>query len=271
MITPFHKMHGAGNDFVILDARGSELRLTQSLIAALCHRQTGIGCDQLVTIEPDAASDALIRFYNQDGTESGTCGNASRCAADFLYRQTGRTHAVLRTAAGLLATQRLNDGRFQIDMGAPLLKPDQIPLARNLDTLHLPLPGDPAACSMGNPHATWFVPDLDREDIARLGPARESDLLFPDRANIGFAQILAPDRIRLKVWERGAGLTLACGSGACATLVNAHRRGLAHRRAELILDGGTLTIEWAADNHVQMTGPSALVYQGQIDLANFLE
>ena len=154
-------------------------------------------------------------------------------------------------------------------MGLPRLGAADIPLAQEFDTLHLPLAGDPAACSLGNPHATWFVADLEQEDIARLGPAREHDALFPAGANIGFAQIISPRRIRLRVWERGAGLTLACGSGACAALVNAHRRGLAETSADMIMDGGTLTIALDREGHVLMTGPSVLVFEGSVDLEAF--
>jgi len=265
----FRKMHGAGNDFVLFDAREAPVPLTPALIAALCDRRTGIGCDQLVVLEPADGADLLARFYNQDGSESGACGNASRCIADLVSRQTGRSKILIKTIGGLLAAERLADGQFLVDMGPPRLRASEIPVARELDTLHLPLAGDPAACSMGNPHATWFVADLEHEDIARLGPAREHDPLFPERANIGFAQILSPRRIRLRVWERGSGLTLACGSGACAALVNAHRRGLSEARAELILDGGTLTIEWAPNDHVLMTGPTALGFEGRIDLGAF--
>ncbi len=267
MMFDFWKMHGAGNDFVLFDARQTPVPLSPAVIASLCHRQTGIGCDQLVVLEPARDADVFARFYNQDGSESGACGNASRCIADLVSQGTGETHVTIRTRAGLLRAERLPGGQFRVDMGAPGLRPEQIPLALDADTLHLPLPGDPAACSMGNPHATWFVHDLEAEDIGTLGPLREHDPLFPQRANIGFAQILSPERIRLRVWERGSGLTLACGSGACATLVNAYRRGLTGRSAELILDGGVLSIEWDPNDHVLMTGPTAMVFQGRIELA----
>jgi diaminopimelate epimerase len=265
----FRKMHGAGNDFVLFDARATAVPLTPALIGALCDRRTGIGCDQLVVLEPAEDADVLARFYNQDGGEAGACGNATRCIADLINRQTGQTSMLIRTLGGLLAAEKLPDGQFRVDMGPPRLRAAEIPFAREIDTLHLPLEGDPAACSIGNPHATWFVADVEQEDIARLGPAREHDPLFPERANIGFAQILSPQRIRLRVWERGAGLTLACGSGACAALVNAHRRGLTEARAELILDGGMLVIELDSNGHVLMTGPSVLVFEGSVDLGAF--
>jgi diaminopimelate epimerase len=269
MTTNFSKMHGAGNDFILFDARATPIPLSPARIAALCNRHTGVGCDQLVVLERAGDASVMARFYNPDGTESGACGNASRCIADFLYRQTGDTSLTIRTQAGLLRAERQENGHFQVNMGRPRTNALDIPLAHDCDSLHLPLPGDPAACSMGNPHATWFVQDLDQTKIEILGPLREHDPLFPSRANIGFAQILSPTRIRLKVWERGAGLTLACGSGACATLVNAHRRGLTERRVTMIVDGGELTIEWDLLDHVLMTGPSQLVFQGQIDLDIF--
>ncbi len=270
--TPFHKMHGAGNDFLVLDARATPLPLSADRIRALGDRRTGIGWDQLIVLEPaaDQAADVFMRIFNPDGSAAGACGNATRCVAEFLGGQAGAEDFTIQTVAGLLPARRLGAGRVCVDMGPPLLAWQDIPLARACDTLHLDLPGDPAAVSMGNPHATVFVVDLDAIDPRVLGPKLERDPLFPDRANIGFAQILTPDRLRLRVWERGAGLTLACGSGACAALVNAVRRGLAERTAELILDGGTLGTEWRArDSHVLMTGPTALAFQGDVDLSTY--
>jgi diaminopimelate epimerase len=270
--TPFHKMHGAGNDFLVLDARAESLPLSADRIRALGDRRTGIGWDQLIVLEPpeDRAADGFMRIFNPDGSAAGACGNATRCVAAFLGAQTGGAAFTVQTVAGLLPAQRLGGGKVCVDMGAPRLDWRDIPLAHACDTLHLDLPGDPAAASMGNPHATFFVPDLDAIDPAALGPELEHNALFPDRANIGFAQILSPERLLLRVWERGAGLTLACGSGACAALVNAVRRGLAGRSAALVLDGGTLEIEWRAqDSHVLMTGPTALAFQGAVDLSTY--
>jgi len=187
---------------------------------------------------------------------------------DLVARATGRDRLVVETISGLLPAEALADGQVVVDMGQPRLDWEDIPLARPADTLHLPISAgvlaDPAAASMGNPHATFFVPDLDAIPLASLGPALERDPIFPQRANIGVAQALAPDRLRLRVWERGAGLTLACGSGACAALVNAARRGLTGRAATLILDGGTLHIDWRADGHVLMTGPVATSFAGEV-------
>ena len=270
----FTKMHGCGNDFVVFDERQAPLGLTPALAAAIADRRTGIGCDQLISIEPTAPSaDVFMRIRNPDGSEAGACGNATRCVVDLLSGQSGGEEFTIRTIAGDLLSRCLPDGRIRVDMGPPQLGWAEIPLSHEMDTLHLLLNADglsdPAACSMGNPHVTFFVPDIAAVPIAAIGAQLEHREEFPDRANIGFVEIRTPDRIRLRVWERGAGLTLACGSGACAALVNAHRRGLANRRADIILDGGILEIEWRPDNHVWMTGPAATTFTGEIDLARF--
>ncbi len=273
MRVPFVKMHGCGNDFVVLDERAASLGLTPARTAALADRRTGIGCDQLVSLEPapeHSDADAFMRIRNPDGTEATACGNATRCVASLLAGQTGRRRVRLRTVTGDLFAMLLGDNRVAVDMGPPRLEWSEIPLSRPADTLHLELAAgplaDPAGASMGNPHVTFFVPDLAAVPVAQLGPALECDALFPERANIGFAQILAPDRIRLQVWERRAGLTLACGTGACAALVNAHRRGLTGRSATVLVDGGELLIEWTASGHVLMTGPVATAFSGTVDL-----
>jgi diaminopimelate epimerase len=265
----FLKMHGCGNDFVVFDERTGALGLTPRRAAAIAHRRTGVGCDQFIVIEPPpphSDADGFMRIRNPDGAEAGACGNATRCVAHLLAQETGRAAQVIRTVAGNLPAQALPDGRVCVDMGPARLDWPDIPLARPMDTLHLDLDGDPAAVSMGNPHATFFVPDIAGIAIPELGRRLEHDKLFPERANIGFAQILSHDRIRLRVWERGAGLTLAWGSGACAALVNAHRRALTGRRATLVMDGGELEIEWRQDGHVLMTGPVATSFIGEIDL-----
>jgi len=274
MLAHFVKMHGLENDFVVFDERQTPLGLTAARAAAIADRRAGIGCDQLIVIEPGTdGADAFMRIRNPDGGEAGACGNATRCVAALLFAETGQRHQVITTIAGQLPAEIAADGRITVDMGPARLDWRDIPLARAMDTRHLDLaaPGvaDPAGCSMGNPHATFFTEDLTRLDIATIGPALEHDPLFPDRANIGFAQILAPDRIRLRVWERGAGLTRACGSGACAAVVNAHRRGYADRSCEVVLDGGSLAITWRDDDHVIMTGPTALAFKGSIDLNQY--
>jgi len=265
MLVEFHKMQGAGNDFVVLDERAAPLGLTASQLAWLADRRRGVGCDQIILIGPgDEAADAAIRFYNSDGSEAGACGNGTRCAASLLAAETGRRDVRLRGPAGPLAAEMLEDGRVRVDMGAARLDWRDIPLSGPADTLHLPLAGDPAACSMGNPHATFFVDDLDTTDIAARGAALEHDPLFPQACNIGFAQMLGPRRLRLFVWERGAGLTLACGTGACAAAVNAHRRGLAARQCLVEMPGGRLEVAWREDGHVLLAGPSVLDFAGRI-------
>ncbi len=270
-MTPFRKMHGLGNDFVVLDSRTRDLGISPRRAAWLADRQRGIGCDQVIVLEPAGpGADVFMRILNPDGSEAGACGNATRCVASLVAGELGRDRVTVRTIAGELPVERLPGDLWRADMGAPRLGWQEVPLAAECDTLHVPLAfgplSDPAACSMGNPHATFFVADLAALDCAALGPQLERHPIFPDRANIGFAQVLAPDRIKLVIWERGAGLTLACGSGACATIVNAARRGLTGRRASVELPGGVLEMEWRADDHVLMTGPVATSFRGEIAL-----
>jgi len=276
MRASFVKMHGCGNDFVVFDERAAPLGLTPARAAAIAARRTGVGCDQFITLEPPPpGSDvvAFMRIRNPDGEEAGACGNATRCVADLLARQTGQQQLTIRTVTGDLRAEVGARGGVAVNMGLARLDWREIPLARPMDTLHLDLAAgplsDPAAASMGNPHATFFVDALEGLPVETLGPPLEHDPLFPEHANIGFAQIVGPDRIRLRVWERGAGLTLACGSGACAALVNAHRRGLTGRRATVLLDGGALSIEWLANGEVLMAGPVATSFIGAIDLAAY--
>lgn len=276
MEAPFLKMHGAGNDFVVFDERAAPLGLTPARAAAIAHRRTGVGCDQFIVIEPPppgSTADAFMRIRNPDGSEAGACGNATRCVVALLAAESGRSEITIQTISGLLPSRLLPDGRVEVDMGPARLAWHDIPLAQEADTLHLPLSlgpvADPAACSMGNPHATFFVPDVMALPIESLGPALETAPLFPAKANIGFAEIQSPTRIRLRVWERAAGLTLACGSGACATIVNAARRGLTQRRATIEVDGGILELEWRQDGHVLMAGPVATSFRGTIDLAAY--
>jgi diaminopimelate epimerase len=276
MVTPFVKMHGCGNDFVVFDERAAPLGLTPRRAAAIANRRTGIGCDQLITIEPapnGSGADAFMRIRNPDCGEAGACGNASRCVAHLLSGETARREQIIQTVAGNLPSVLLDDGRVRVDMGRARLAWQDIPLAAPADTRHLDLAegpvSDPAAVSMGNPHATFFVDDLAAVPITVIGPRLEHAKIFPDRANIGFAQILTSERIRLRVWERGAGLTLACGSGACAAVVNAARRGLIGRRAIVEFEAGELEIEWRPDSRVLMTGPVATSFRGTIELGDY--
>jgi len=267
----FIKMHGIGNDFVVLDARRRAPALSDKAVRAIADRHTGVGCDQLLILEKSKAhgADVFLRIRNGDGSEAEACGNGTRCVADLLMRESGKNSVVIETAAGLLAAEAAGPRRVGVDMGVPGIAWQDIPLARDCDTLNVPLTLGPlvvpVCTSMGNPHATFFVPDAEAIDLAALGPRLERDPLFPVRANIGVAQVLSPTRLRFRVWERGAGVTVACGSGACAALVGAARRGLTGRKAEVILDGGALEIEWREDGHVLMTGPVAVSFSGTLD------
>jgi diaminopimelate epimerase len=269
----FIKMHGAGNDFVVLDRRGGGTIPGAAAARAIADRRRGIGCDQIVIFRDSETglADGGLTFLNADGSESGACGNGTRCAADWLMRERGADHIALETAAGVLDCARGADGLVSVDMGPARLSWRDIPLSEDRDTLHLGIGEgpvkDPVGVSMGNPHAVFFVPKVDDVPIAAIGPKFERHRLFPERANIGFAEMRDRRTIRLRVWERGAGLTLACGSGACAALVAAVRRGLAERKATLILDGGSLTVEWLENGRVLMTGPTAEVCAGTLSPA----
>jgi diaminopimelate epimerase len=268
---PFIKMHGLGNDFVVIDARARPVAVSDAQARAIADRKTGVGCDQFIIIEPPAngVADAAMRIHNADGGEVEACGNASRCVARLLMQEKGTRRVTLDTAAGRLIAEDAGEGRIAVDMGLARLDWRDIPLAREMDTLHLDLSQgplrDPVAVNVGNPHAVFFVPDAEVIDLDTLGPQLEHHPLFPERANIEAASVLSRRRIRMRVWERGVGITRACGTGACATLVAAARRGLAERRAEILLDGGPLEIEWLADDHVRMTGPVATSFTGTLD------
>lgn len=269
MALSFRKMHGLGNDFVVIDGRSGSLSLDEVAIRAIGDRKTGVGFDQLIVIEPTATpgATAFMRIYNPDGSEAGACGNASRCVAWLLMGESGGDKAVLETISGLLPANRASGELITVDMGPARLGWQEIPVAAECDTLYMPVAvegySDPVGTNMGNPHATFFVPDADAVDLARVGPLLEHHAFFPQRANIGFVSVKDRQHIRFRVWERGAGITRACGSGACAALVASVRRGLVDRKAEVMMDGGALTIEWReSDGHVLMTGPIATSYTG---------
>jgi diaminopimelate epimerase len=279
----FRKMHGLGNDFVVIDRRRADIRVDGAAARALADRHKGIGCDQLIVIEEprDPTAQAFMRIFNADGSEAEACGNGTRCIARLIAEETGISRVRLETLAGLLDAELLAEGRVAVDMGPARTLWRDIPLAREMDTLAVDLAlgplSIPVCTSIGNPHATFFVGDADAVDLGRLGPLLEHDKLFPERANIGVATVRDRRRIRLRVWERGAGETLACGSAACAALVAAHRRGLTGRRATVTLDGGDLDIQWLPDGeqpdggkdggHVMMTGPATLAFEGSVDAA----
>jgi diaminopimelate epimerase len=266
-------MHGLGNDFVVVDARDRDPALSPELVARIADRHTGIGFDQLVLLEPprSPAARVFVRFINADGSEAGACGNGSRCAAAFVLDRAGGDALTLETISGLLPARRRDDGLISVDMGAARTAWQEIPLVGARDTERVDIGvgqlGEATCTGIGNPHATFFVPDLDAVDLVRLGPLVEHHPLFPERVNVGVAQVIGPDRLRLRVWERGSGLTLACGSGACAAVVASVRRGLTGRSAEVVLERGSLTITWRDDGHVLMTGPSATSFSGLVDPA----
>jgi diaminopimelate epimerase len=269
MRVPFIKMHGLGNDFVVLDAREVSLPgpMTAPRARALGNRRTGIGFDQLILLEPSETCDFRVRFFNSDGSEIGACGNGSRAVA-LLHG----APAVIETDGGVLALEPLEAGA-RVDMGKPRFDWDAIPLAYPMDTFTMPVgwPIDngalegPMAVNVGNPHVIFFVDDADNVDLERLGPIIEHDPLFPERVNVNVASLAAPDHLKLRVWERGAGLTRACGTGACATAVAAIRRGLVQSPVRVTLPGGDLTIAWEPEGTILMSGPAAESYRGSFD------
>ena len=268
MRVPFIKMHGLGNDFVVLDARADAVPvMTNALAAALADRKTGIGCDQLILLGPSSVADLQMRIFNADGGEVESCGNAAR-AIGLLHG----APAKIETKGGIIASNPA-DGGISVDMGEPRFGWDEIPLAYAMDTLAMPVGWDdlegPAGVNVGNPHAVFFVPDNAATDLDHLGPLIEHDPVFPERVNVNVATVTARDAIRLRVWERGVGETRACGTGACATAVAAMRRGLCDRRVTVTLTGGPLVIEWNAAGRIVMTGPAAESFRGHFDPADY--
>lgn len=268
MRIPFVKMHGLGNDFVVLDGRAESLPVIDSLAAAaLSDRHTGIGCDQLILLEPSASADFRMRIFNADGSEVESCGNATR-AVGLLHGAA----ATIETRGGMLQSTPTENG-ISVEMGVPRFEWDRIPLAYAMDTLRMPVGWEdldgPTAVNVGNPHVIFFVPDCDALELDRLGPLIEHDPLFPERINVNAATVTARNTIRLRVWERGAGLTRACGTGACATAIGAMRRGLVDRRVTVTLPGGPLLIEWRDDGQIVMTGAATESFRGSFDAAAF--
>lgn len=275
----FRKMNGLGNDFVVLDLRREPLALTDALARAIANRETGIGCDQLITIEePRRGGDAFMGIRNNDGGVVEACGNAARCIGRLILEETGKERVVIETPAGDTVASRAGGGKITVDMGEPRLAWNEIPLSEEFrDTraielevgpLGNPVMHSPGVVNVGNPHAIFFVEDVDAIDLGRIGPMLEHHPLFPERANISVAQILSPTHIKLRTWERGAGLTRACGTAACAATVAAVRRRKTERKVTVSLPGGDLTIEWReADNHIYMTGAATFDYDGTLDPA----
>jgi diaminopimelate epimerase len=273
MRVPFRKMHGIGNDFVVIDQRRDPVPIDAAAVRAIADRHTGIGCDQLLLMEKprDSLAQIFMRILNPDGSAAEACGNGTRCVASLLAAETGKREILIETEGGLLDATIDAPGIATVDMGMPRLFWRDIPLSREMDTLNVKLRRGPlrkpVCTNMGNPHATFFVDDAEAIDLAKLGPKLEHDDLFPERANIGVATVRDERTIRLRVWERGVGITRACGSAACAALVAAHLRGLTERRATVRLDGGDLEIVWRDHEHVLMTGPAALSFEGTFDTA----
>ncbi len=268
----FMKMHGLGNDFVVVDARVRAFDLTDGQIKAIAHRQKGVGFDQLAVITygtEGSNADAHLTFYNADGSTSAACGNATRCIARHLMDESGAESLTLTTDRGTLFAREAGNGLVSVNMGHPQLAWHEVPLAHDMDTLELPIDGAPTATGMGNPHCTFFVDDVDSVDLEAFGAAHEHHPLYPERTNVQVAQVIGENHIRMRVWERGVGTTLASGSSSCATAVAASRRGLTGREVQIDLDGGTLWINWA-DDGVWMTGETEHVMSGQFTAA-FLE
>jgi len=268
MRVPFVKMHGLGNDFIVLDGREESLPpIDAALAQALADRHTGIGCDQLIVLERSTRADFRMRIFNEDGSEVEACGNATR-AVGLLHGGAAK----IETGGGIVSVAP-SPGGFSVEMGVPRFEWGAIPLAFAMDTVNMPVGwgdlSDPAAVNVGNPHVVFFVPDCDAVPLGELGPTIENDTLFPERINVNVATVTACDAIRLRVWERGAGLTRACGTGACATAVAAIRRGLVDRRVVVTLPGGQLVIEWRDDGQIVMTGPAVESFRGSFDLAVF--
>jgi diaminopimelate epimerase len=263
-------MHGLGNDFVVLDGRANSFALGPDQVRGIADRHKGVGCDQVILLEKTdtGLADVAMRIFNADGGEVEACGNASRCVAALLMDELKRDHLIIETKAGLLDAEERADGAITIDMGRAKLDWRDIPLAEAVDTLHLPISvgplSDPVAVNMGNPHAVFFVADAEAIDLGVAGPVLEHHALFPERTNVEVVQVIAPNKLRVRVWERGTGITLACGTGACAALVAANRRGLAARKAEIVLDGGSLSVEWLKDEHVLMSGPAEISFTGKL-------
>ncbi|WP_424972454.1 diaminopimelate epimerase [Dinoroseobacter sp. S76] len=258
---PFYKMHGLGNDFVVIDSRAKGHAVPAALVAALADRHRGVGFDQLAVVTPGAGVDAHLTFYNSDGSTSAACGNATRCIARMMLDETGASALRLSTDRGLLLAEEAGDGQTRVNMGQPQTLWSEIPLAEAMDTLELPIEGTPVATGMGNPHCTFFVEDAEAIPLETFGPRYEHHPLYPERTNVQVAQVIGPDHLRMRVWERGVGITLASGSSSCATGVAAARRGLTGRKTRIDLDGGTLWIDWREDG-VWMTGPTMTVFSG---------
>ncbi len=277
----FRKMNGLGNDFVVLDARSHALRLEPGTVQAIADRKEGIGCDQIIALEPSRKADVFMRIWNADGGEVGACGNAARCVAALVAAERGEPKVSIETESAVLGAVVNGDGSVTVDMGSPRFAWDEIPLSEPFhDTRRIelqvgpiddPVLHTPSVVNVGNPHCLFFVDDVAAHDLARFGPMLEHHPLFPERANISLVQVTGPHALKVRTWERGAGLTRACGTAACAAAVAAARLKLVGRKVRVSLPGGDLTIEWReSDGHILMTGPYALDFEGTLPAALFL-
>ena len=255
------KMHGLGNDFVVIDERDGVARVTADVAMALADRHRGVGFDQLAVLSKRGNADVHLTFYNADGSTAGACGNATRCIARHIMDETGRADLTITTERGTLFARDAGGRLTSVNMGEPQLTWQEVPLASDVDLDALPIDGAPLATGMGNPHCTFFVADADAIDLEARGAEMEHHPLYPERTNVQFAHLIGPDHLRMRVWERGVGVTLASGSSSCATAVAAHRHGLTGRSVRIDLDGGTIHVEWR-DDGVWMTGPTAHVFDG---------
>ncbi|WP_214509820.1 diaminopimelate epimerase [Pseudomonas brassicacearum] len=258
----FQKMHANGDDFVIVDSRNSANPVTSAMAQRMGDRNLGVGFNQLAVLLDCDDADARVMFWNADGSALDVCGSATRGAADMLMREANVASVALRTNRGLLTCERTPTGDISVDMGVPRFGWSDVPLAQELDTAALPLAGSPVACSMGNPHCTYFVDDLASVDIATIGPAIETNALFPLRTNVHFVQIIDRTHIRLRIWERGAGIALGSGSCSCGAVVNGIRRGLLDSTVEVECDGGCVTVQWDGVGAVFLIGPVEVSFSG---------
>lgn len=271
---PFRKMNGLGNDFIVLDARTRPLTLSPEDAQRLGDRTKGVGCDQVIVIEPSQKADVFMRIFNADGSEVSACGNATRCVALLAAEETGRSEVSVETSAGLLKAKVDGADHITIDMGKPRFAWNDIPLAEpfhdttgielQIGPIDAPVLHSPSVVNVGNPHAIFWVDDVYAHDLGRFGPLLENHPIFPERANISLAQVTSRNGLRLRTWERGAGLTKACGTAACAAAVAAARKGLTDRKVTVELPGGVLSIEWADNDHILMCGPAKLEFEGTL-------
>ncbi|HEV7463260.1 MAG TPA: diaminopimelate epimerase [Methyloceanibacter sp.] len=271
----FRKMNGLGNDFVVLDARARALRLAPDMVRAIADRKEGVGCDQIIALEPSRKADVFMRIWNADGGEVGACGNAARCVAGLVAAERGEPKVSIETESAVLGATVNDDGSVTVDMGSPRFAWDEIPLSEpfhdtrrielQVGPIDAPVLHTPSVVNVGNPHCLFIVDDVAAHDLARFGPMLEHHPLFPERANISLVQVTGPDALKVRTWERGAGLTRACGTAACAAAIAAARRELVGRKVKVSLPGGDLNVEWReSDGHILMTGPYALDFEGTL-------